>query len=328
MSNGKYNNPLTATINGILDSFRKKEPIGKLKDTDRMEGKTCLVTGANSGLGFAIATQLAQRGGRIVMACRSGIPEKGEEVKQLSGSKQVEMLPIDLTDLDSIHAFVKTLKDRGETIDIAIFNAAVVPSGSVKTASGFDQMFLVNYLSKFLLVNELISAGVIARGENRIPRIIFVSSESHRTDQAIDIDKMGVFEPYSMGKVVALYGYYKLLMNTYAKELSRRLNHEKLETAVHALCPGPVNSNIARSAPGWAQPILKVVFAMFFSSPTKAAEPVVYLACAPELENQTDLYLHQMQKKEMDVKALDPTTGAQLWAKSEALLGQKFSSLL
>ena len=70
-----YQNPVSATLTGIVNLFKKQEKIGELKESDRVDGRTCLITGANSGLGFALAVELAKRGGRIIMACRSGIPK-------------------------------------------------------------------------------------------------------------------------------------------------------------------------------------------------------------------------------------------------------------
>ncbi len=316
----RYNNPFTATINGILDLFKKQTPIGELGANDRLDGKTCLVTGANSGLGFAVATQLVQRGAFVVMACRGGIPEAGEKVTKITRSNLLKMIPIDLSKIDSIHQFIQTIKSEGWQFDVAVFNAAMVPSGSQKMASGFDQMFLVNYLSKFILVNGLLEINAIPKRKTNHARIIFVSSESHRSTSAIDFEKLGVFEEYKMGKVIALYGDYKLLLNTYATELSRRLNNKHLNINVFALCPGPINSNIARAAPKAVVPILKLVFKLFFRSPTKAAEPVLYLACSPAIKKRSSLYLHFMQEKAMDEKALDPENGKKLWEKSVELV--------
>ena len=75
MAEGRFDNPIVAAMAGFLDLFRKQELSDRLKDTDRIDGKTCLVTGANSGLGFAIAVDLARRGGHVIMACRRQIPE-------------------------------------------------------------------------------------------------------------------------------------------------------------------------------------------------------------------------------------------------------------
>ncbi len=231
MANTKYKNPFLATINGVAELFKSYPKVDPLKDSERIDGKVCLVTGANSGLGYATAVQLAQRGGHVIMACRSGIPEAGEKVKKESGSDKVEMMKVDLSDIDSIHALADELKNRGIKLDIVVSNAAVVPGGSRKTPQGFEQMFMVNYLAKFILMNRLLGDGTIPNAvygnnakEGDRPRIVFVDSESHRSGDDLDFEKLGVYEDFTMGKVVALYGYYKLALLTFAKELNRRLN--------------------------------------------------------------------------------------------------------
>src|ERR1700722_18777734 len=105
----RYSNAFTATLSGIADLFRKQKNVVTLNDGDTLTGKTVLITGASSGLGFEAAGRLAKRGAKVGMACRSGIPEKGELVKQLSGSSEVGMLPVDLADMDSIVKLVNTL---------------------------------------------------------------------------------------------------------------------------------------------------------------------------------------------------------------------------
>ncbi|MDC3209431.1 SDR family NAD(P)-dependent oxidoreductase [Chitinophagales bacterium] len=316
MTEAKYKNPFMATMNGIIDLFRKQTPIGELNDTERLDGKTCLVTGANSGLGYAIAVQLLERGAFVYLACRSQINETQQRLSNIVESKQFEILSIDLSDFNSINLFIDQLSQKNIALDVAIFNAAMVPSGANKLASGLDEMFQVNYLSKFYLVNSLLNNNLIPSAA----RIIFISSESHRTNKAIDFQNLGIFEEYNMGKVIELYGYYKLVLNTFAVQLSRRLSKESKNIDVFAMCPGPVNSNIARKAPAWVQPILKGVFTLFFSSPEKAAKPAIYLACAKDISGRENLYLHLMQDKAMDDKALKPTNGIALWQRSEELL--------
>jgi len=313
--------PIKAMLHGILDSFGKKTPIGKLDTDERIDGKVCLVTGANSGLGFAVAQELARRGGRVIMACRSGIPDAGEKIKALTGSSKVEMMKLDLADIDSIMQLVQQLNKQNITLDITICNAAMVSKGSRRGKTGFDEMFMVNYLSKYLLVNQLLKHDIISIKDNVIPRILFVSSESHRINRPIDIAQLGIYEEYTMSKVIGFYGYYKLLLNTYAAELERRLNPDGLTNcSVHVMCPGAINSNIAKEAPAIFKPLLKVMFGLFFASPTKAAKPVMYLACSPEIEGKSHIYLHLMQQKQMDEKALQVDNGKKLWEKSEELL--------
>jgi len=315
-----YKSPVKATLTGIRDLFKKHIPAGELKESDRLDGKRVVITGSSSGLGFATAVEMAQRGAEVIMAVRSGIPEKGDAVKAKSGSGKVSMIFVDLSDVDSIYSFADQLKEKYETIDILICNAAVVPKKSRKTPQGLEQMFMVNYFAKFLLVNRLLELDIFIKDDANTPRIIFVSSESHRNPKEFNTEGFGEYEDFKIGKVMELYGHYKLLMTTFANELSRKLNTDRItKYSVFALCPGPVNSNIAREAPKIFQPLLKLTFNIFFRSPAKACEPVVYLAASNDVEGKPIDYLFLMSRKEMDPKATNPKNGKKLWELSEYL---------
>jgi NAD(P)-dependent dehydrogenase (short-subunit alcohol dehydrogenase family) len=317
---GGYKNPASATWEGIRAVFTKQEKAGSLKDTDRLDEKTVLIDGASSGLGFAVALQLAGRGATVIMACRSGIPGKGEEVKRRTGNQNIKMVQVDYSDMVSIQKFIRTIKEKYSPLDIVISNAAMVPSQSRKTPQGLEEMFMVNYLSKFMMINGLLKADCFRKDGKENPRIVFVSSESHRHPAAFDWTAFGVYKSYGMKKTVEYYGYYKLLLTTFAFELSRKLNvNGRQPVSVFSLCPGPVNSGIAREAPAIAQPLMKLIFALFFASPRKAAEPVVYLAVSKDLEGKPFDYLFKMSRKEIDEKASDPDNGEKLWKLSEEL---------
>ncbi len=320
MKSKQYDSPLQATWKGISDLFKKQERVGELKESDRLDGKTILITGSSSGLGLATAIELARRGGRILMAVRSGIPDKGEWVQQKSGSDQIEMYRVDLSDVNSIENLIHALQEKGETLDQVICNAAVVPRQSRKTPQGLEEMFMVNYLSKFILLNRLLEEGLIRKGNEADPsRIIIVSSESHRNPDRFDWEGFGQFKEYGMQQSVNLYGYYKLLLTSFARELSRRIGPGKV---VYALCPGPVNSNIAREAPQWVQPLMKLVFSIFFRSPEKAREPVVYFSTNQAISEKSFDYLFLMGRKPIEPLAEDAENGKKLWRLSEQLAVQ------
>lgn len=316
----KYNSPLQATISGILDLFKKRESIGALTEDDNLQGKKVMITGSSSGLGLAVAKQLAVLGAEVIMAVRSGIPEKGEEVMKASGSEKITMLQVDLSDFNSIKNLISEVKTKIGKIDVLICNAAVVVSEARKTNIGFDEMFTVNYLAKFVLVNGLLKENCFNTMSGTLPRIVFVSSESHRNPTAFEWDTFGQFQEHKMAKTVERYGYYKLLMTTFAQELERRLNVDQVNYSVFALCPGPVNSNIAREAPKLVQPLMKLVFKMFFSSPEKAAEPVVYLSTSKVIEGKPTDYLFLMSRKPVDELASNPENGKRLWELTENLI--------
>jgi NAD(P)-dependent dehydrogenase (short-subunit alcohol dehydrogenase family) len=319
----RYKSPVKATLAGISDLFKRPAGEWTTRDLPPMEGKRVLITGASSGLGFATAVEMAGRGAHVIMAVRSGIPGKGEEVKRKSGSQKVDMVHLDLSDLESLDRFASEITERFGPMDIIICNAAMVAKRSRKLKTGLDEMFVVNYFAKFLLVNQFTEGSLLNHAGTGLPRIIMVASESHRNPPDFDWDHFGTYTEYGIKQSVAMYGYYKLLLLTLTSELSRRLNPDgRVHCSVFSLCPGPVNSNIAREAPLLFQPLLKLVFGLFFRSPAKACLPVVYLACAKELEGTTGTYLFLMQEKEMDPKATDPQNGDRLWQLSERLKKQ------
>ena len=330
MEKGRFDNPLEAVLVGVKEIFTRKTNLRPIQDSDRLDGKTTLITGANSGIGFAVAVDYARRGAHVIMACRSGIPEAGEKVKKLSGSDKVEMVKLDASSMHSINQLTKQLKDRMIQLDVVVDNAGVAPPFARKTIHGLEEMFVVNYLSKFIFINRLLENGTIPNAvyagnarpssEPR-PRILFTSSESHRNATPIDFEKLGVYEDYNPTKSIKLYGYYKLVLNTYAVELSRRLNpDDKVDVSIFPLCPGAVRTNIIRDAPPLLKLALGGMFYLFFQSPEKATGPFVYLGAGPEVEGSSCHYLHMMTEKQMDEKVFDAEAGRRLWARSEEIL--------
>jgi NAD(P)-dependent dehydrogenase (short-subunit alcohol dehydrogenase family) len=215
---------------------------------------------------------------------------------------------------------MEEVKEKYGPLDIIVCNAAMVAKKSRAVKEGLDEMFVVNYFAKFLLAKQLMDGNLLNHGGAKLPRLIFVASESHRNASDFRWESFGSYEPYGIKQSVELYGYYKLLLLTMVSELSRRLNQKgKVQCSVFSLCPGPVNSNIAREAPRLFQPLLKLVFGIFFRSPKKACRPVIYLAASEALEGKTGDYLFLMQEKAMDHKASDPKNGKRLWELSEQL---------
>jgi len=322
MAHGRFDNPVVAAMAGLKDFFSRQELADRLSDSDSFEAKTCLVTGSNSGLGFALAVEIARRGGKVIMACRRQIPEAGEKAKAKSGSDNIEMRFLDLSKIGSIHDFCEGLKRDGIHLDVTILNAGVALPKARKTESGLEEMFLVNYLSNVMLTNLLITSGVIdVNGKQKSfkPRVIFISSDSHQGSSLIDYEEFGKYFDYGTSKGISNYSYFKLVLNTYATELSRRVNKEGYFAGIHAICPGPVHSNIVKEAPLFLRIILKSIFSIIFKSPEKAAKPVVYMAVSPDYEGKTNEYLHMFRHKKMDPKIYIPEEGAKLWDRSVEL---------
>lgn len=321
---------------GIRDLRRREEPdFDSLLTEDRLDGKTVLVTGASSGLGLSVSREAAHRGARVLMVCRRDAAKELASV-QHAGDGSAEVVRADFADFSSIRALVADLARRGETVHRVISNAALVPASARKTVDGFEEMVQVNFLAPTLLIRGLLEAGVIPNKTlalksekastqgKEIPRIVVVASEAHRSPDRLDLENLEKVEPYGMAQSTARYGWTKLLLLTWTLELARRLAPEGVvDVSVHALCPGPVASNIAREAPAIAQPFAKLFFALFFQSPKIAALPVVYLSSSPRIEGQTGIYLFTFRRREPSEIAELPENGRAIWDEAQRLVASR-----
>ena len=178
-------------------------------------------------------------------------------------------------------------------------------------------MFLVNYLSNVILSQLLLSKGVVELKEKApLSKMIFISSDSHQGATYIDYDEFGSYFKYGVSKGISNYSYFKLVLNTYATELSRRLNKGGIEYGVNVICPGPVHSNIIKEAPFMLRIIIGAIFKVIFRSPAKASLPVVYMSITEDFEGKTNEYMHMFREKKMDSKVYLPEEGAKLWDES------------
>ncbi|MGC4113985.1 MAG: SDR family NAD(P)-dependent oxidoreductase [Myxococcales bacterium] len=322
-----YGGAIAATANGIVDLFRRKDSLLPVGPEFRLDGKTAMVTGATSGLGKAIALDLARRGARLILPARSQTPQLADELKAATGNRDIEMLKVDLADLDSVVELADELARRKVTLDLLVCNAGVVTKQARKTRQGFEMMLGVHYVANHVLTMRLLQSGVVpndvfagnGRKGSAIPRIVFVASETHRSAEHFDLD----FQEWGLTDAIHHYGVSKLALVTYAVELARRLQTPQgPSVAVHSLCPGPVNSNIAREVPNLFKPLLDPIMGTFFRDPAEAAAPVLYLALAPDIAGDTGWYLHLMKRKTSSPASLDPVNGQRLWEQAEARLSK------
>ena len=217
-----------------------------------MAGKTVIVTGGNSGLGLAAATQLAEAGATVVLACRD--PAKGnaakESIRQATQAGTIEVSALDLGDLSSVKSFKKSWGDR--PIDVLMLNAGVmaIPERSF-TTDGFERHFGVNHLGHFaltaLLWPELKKAATGGAGG---ARVVVVSTDGHKKGSIafddINLAKPGAYKDCSTPFCTA-YTQSKLANVLFANELERRIPKD-VNVAVTSLSPGLVNTALARYA--------------------------------------------------------------------------------
>src|SRR5215467_11155801 len=212
-----------------------------------MTGKTCIVTGANSGIGKETALGLARMGARVVLVCRN--EEKGrqalEDIRRETGSSQLDLLSADMSSFESVRELAAQVHQQYRRLDVLINNAGTAIVRRALSADGIEMTVAGNHLGPALLTLLLLDLLKVSAPS----RIVNVSSEAHRSAR-LDLDglesaargegppRRGFGPPASL----KLYGQSKLMMNAFTFELARRL--EGTGVTVNCLHPGVVSTNI------------------------------------------------------------------------------------
>jgi len=267
-----------------------------------MEGKICIITGANSGIGKVTAIGLAKMNATIIMMCRS--KERGEEAQkeiiELTGNKKVDLFLCDLSSQESIRKFVSEFKSKYQKLHVLINNAGVMLSKRIVSVDGLEMNFAVNYLAPFLLTNLLLDV----LKKSAPSRIINVSSAAHRMAK-IDFDDLQSEKmKYRLFKI---YGASKLALMLFSYELSRKL--EGTSVTVNTLHPGVVNTNLGQDQSSFSKGFAK----LFFKKPEKGAETSIYLASSQEVEGITGKYFAKKQQKQSSEESYNEDYAERLW---------------
>jgi retinol dehydrogenase 12 len=272
-------------------------------------GRTFLVTGGNTGIGLATATELARRGGRVYVGCRS--EAKGSHavasIVAATGNVNVSFLPLDLADLASVRACADEFLATGQPLHVLINNAGVAGRGGL-TSDGFELLFGVNHLGHFALTTALLGCLVASAPA----RVVTVSSNGHFQAQGIDFTALRRRTRGLTG--LHAYAVAKLCNVLFAQELGRRLDGQGVTT--YALHPGVVASDIWRQVP-W--PVRPIVTARMLT-PEQGAQTTLYCATSATAGGQSGRYYEDSQERSpSDVATED--LGKILWERSEAWTG-------
>lgn len=283
----------------------------RVKQVD-MTGKTCVVTGANSGIGRATVEALAGMGAAVVLVCRD--VARGEQalesVRKQTGNENLDLKVADLASQQAVRRLADDLLADCANIDVLINNAAVVPAKRETTEDGIEKQFAVNHLAPFLLTNLLLD-----RLKASAPsRVITVSSTMHNGAQ-MNWDDLQFENGYSAFKA---YGHSKLANVLFTVELARRTSGTGV--TVNTLHPGGVRTNIMRHTSAPIRAVAKLAGPLMLS-PAKGAEPVVYVATSPDVGNLTGQYFHRRKLAMPSREASDPDSAERLWTISAELTG-------
>ncbi|MFD9319905.1 oxidoreductase [Streptomyces sp. NPDC060053] len=303
-------------------------------DIPDQSGRTAVVTGANSGLGYVTARELARKGARVVLACRSETRGR-EAVRRLHDEvpgAEAELRRLDLGDLASVREFADALPyDR---LDLLVNNAGVMAMPYGTTADGFETQFGVNHLGHFALTGLLMPALLATRGRSPEARIVTVSSMAHLLGN-IDPDDLNSERRYR--RWIA-YGRSKTANLLFTHELARRLTAAGAEAVAAAAHPGYAATNLQTAGPrAEGRPVAERLMALgnrIFAQPAEAgALPALYAATAPGVrpDSFTGPSLAMWRGAPAPSRrapwTLDDRAGERLWAASEQLTGVSYDAL-
>ncbi|CAG5853139.1 unnamed protein product [Menidia menidia] len=306
-----------ALVTGVgLLALRRWMAGGVCKSKAMLEGKTVLITGANTGIGKETALDMAQRGARVILACRDMNRARiaADEIRQKSGNGNVVVKKLDLASLQSIRDLARDVQGTESRLDILINNAGIMMCPKWETEDGFEMQFGVNHLGHFLLTNCLLDL----LKKSAPSRIVLVSSLAHERGH-IHFDDINLDKDY---KPEVSYRQSKLANVLFAKELAARLKGTGV--SVYSLHPGVIRTELGRyllpTLALWKR-ILASVFMKIVKNPWEGAQTTIYCAVDENVANESGLYYSDCAPKTPAPQALDDDAAKKLWDLSASMVG-------
>ncbi|MGN6246374.1 MAG: oxidoreductase [Motilibacteraceae bacterium] len=303
-------------------------------DIPDQAGRTVVVTGANSGLGYHASAELARRGARVVMACRDA--GRGAEalarLRTVAPTAPVVVEPLDLASLASVREFSDRLSERfPDGVDVLLNNAGVMATPPRRTADGFELQLGTNHLGHFALTGLVLPLLLRRPGA----RVVTVSSQAHRMGRINFSDLMSE-RSYQKWRV---YGQSKLANLLFAFELGRRAQAAGLDLVSAAAHPGYANTNLQAVGPRMAgnsvmERLTGVANVLFGQSAAMGALPELYAATMPDVRSGEYFGPGGFAEWRGAPKRVAPSPAAgdlavatRLWEESERLTGVTYEAL-
>jgi NAD(P)-dependent dehydrogenase (short-subunit alcohol dehydrogenase family) len=301
-----------------LSKFSKQSTAEDVTEGHDLSGQVVLVTGCTAGTGLESARVLALRAAHVLATGRT-IEKVEEACAGMPGT--ITPLALVLADLDSVNRCAKTIAELGLTPDIIICNAGMMSFGDLELVDGIEKMFFINFLSHFVLVNNLLPR-MLRKGSGRI---VHVSSDSaYKKDsfkqvsaKGIDFDNLRGEGPFDNG---AMYAQSKLANALFSFELSHRLKGTGLTS--NAIHPGSVFTNITHSAPAAMREQVKE-YAPKLKTPAQGAATQVYVATSLDLTDVSGVFFADCNPVAIDHPHFleDKGLAEELWNVAEKMAG-------
>ncbi|XP_018586319.1 dehydrogenase/reductase SDR family member 13-like [Scleropages formosus] len=298
----------------VETAFKKS----KCRSAASMAGKAVIITGGNTGIGKATATELARRGARVILACRH--QQRAEsairDIQKATGNSEVVYMQLDLGSLQSVRSFADTFLRTEPRLDILINNAGLVADG--RTKDGFGIEFGVNHLGHFLLTCLLLER----LNEGGGGRVITLSSVAHRWGY-IDFDSLMATKDLGSGRYswqfFQAYCNSKLCNVLFTRELAKRLQGTNI--SCYSVHPGIVRTELSRHISLWQKVFIEPVAQLLFLDPEAGAQTTLHCALQEGLEPLSGSYFSCCKPQELGARATDDAVARKLWEVSERLCG-------
>ncbi len=302
-------------------------------DIPSQSGKTFVITGSNSGIGYEAALQLAGRGAHVVLACRDQAKGRSalDAIKAAHPSASVALMELDLADLKSIRRFADAVRTAYPALHGLCNNAGVMAIPYRKTADGFEMQFGTNHLGHFALTGLLLERLLATPGA----RVVSVSSNAHKFG-AMRWDDPQRERRY--GKWSA-YGQSKLANLLFAYELQRRLTAANAGLISVACHPGYAATNLQAAGPRMqgssiGEAVMEFANRLLAQSAAMGALPTLYAATDADVrggdyigpDGLGEQWGHP-KKVRSNARSRDPEAQRRLWEISEQLTGVRYEAL-
>lgn len=294
-----------------------KLSIGICKCSRHLVGQVVIVTGGNAGIGYETAKDFAERGARVILACRNesrGNAAK-ESIIRATGNSDVHFRHLDFASLSSVRRFVDEINRNENRLDILVNNAAINGSQNVKTDDGLLLGMQTNYFGPFLLTCLLLPL----LKSSAPSRVVNVSSMAHGRAY-LDLNNLNMEketkETFNKGKV---YAVSKLCNVLFSLELSKRLKGTGVTS--NSLHPGVVDTEILNEIDSRLFHILKPLIKPLFKNQRQGAQTTIYMSVSPEVKDVSGKYFRDCKIADLSTEqARDSELARKLWKATEKLL--------
>ena len=278
----------------------------------RLQGKTAIVTGANSGMGMATVRALSDMGARVIMLCRS--EKRGREALERLNSEKprdLDLILCDLGDYDSVRSFVSKVRESYSHIDILVNNAGFISLDRQETKEGLERQFGINHIGHFLLTTSLLD--LMGKGS----RIVVVASGAHKTGK-IHFDDINLHRGFN---VIKAYSQSKLANVLFTRELARRVKDKGI--TVNCCHPGAVATNIGIDRETGFGKTVTGLLKPFFQTPEQGARTAVFLATDDSVADVSGEYFYKCKIAKSSKRSKDMELAKELFEFSSKLINNK-----